>query len=77
MYRPFKTTVKFVDIDGRERRFEYAVSADSDTEAKSEIERRLWAQEIHGYTVESVIAATAAEAARMNLPAGCVQLLGF
>jgi hypothetical protein len=77
MYRPFKTTLKFVDTDGREQRLHYAVSADSDLEAKSEIERRLWGQEIHGYTVESVVAVTSAEAARLGLPAGCIQLLGF
>ncbi len=73
---PFKTTVKFIDIDGREQRLHYAVSADNDREAKSELERRLHGQEIHGYTVESVVAVTVAEAATLKLPAGCVQLLG-
>jgi hypothetical protein len=73
---PFKTTVKFVDLDGREQRLFYAVSADNDLEAKSELERRLHGQEIHAYTVESVVAVTVAEAARLKLPAGCVQLLG-
>jgi len=76
MYWPFKTTVLFVDGDGQEHRLRYAVSADNVIEARSQLERRLLGQEVHGYTVESVTAATVGEAANLKLPAGCVQLMG-
>jgi len=48
----------------------------SGKEAKSELERRLRAEELLGYIVEDVVAATDKEAAQLNLPDGCVQLLG-
>jgi hypothetical protein len=76
MYWPFKTTVVFVDGNGREQRLSYAVSADNGIKAKSQLERRLLGQEVRGYRVESVVAATVGEAANLRLPAGCVQLLG-
>jgi len=76
MYWPFKTTVKFTDGDGREQWLHYAVSADNSLEAREAIERRLFGQEVHGYTVEDVVAATVGEAAAFDLPPGCVQLLG-
>jgi hypothetical protein len=63
MYRPFKTTVKFATDDAQEIRLEYLVSAKSSTEAKSELERRLLGQEVFGYIVEKVVAATKQEAA--------------
>jgi hypothetical protein len=66
----------FVDGNGQKDRLSYAVSADNVIEARSQLERRLLAQEVHGYTVESVIAATVGEAANLKLPAGCVQLMG-
>jgi hypothetical protein len=75
MYRPFKTTVKFATDDAQVR-LEYLVSAKSSTEAKSELERRLLGQEVFGYIVEKVVAATKQEAAFFRLPSGCVQLLG-
>jgi hypothetical protein len=77
MYWPFKTTVKFVDDDGRVLRLQYAVSAANSLEAKGELERRFIGQEVFGYTIEKIKAATRQEAAAYNLPAGCVQLLGY
>ena len=58
MYWPFKTTVKFATDDAQEIRLEYLVSAKSSIEAKSELERRLLGQEVFGYIVEKVVAAT-------------------
>jgi hypothetical protein len=46
-------------------------------EAKCELERRFEALGIFGYTIETIVAATNREADRYNLPAGCVQLLGY
>ncbi len=76
MLWPFKTTVRIEGIGGKAPRVHYIVSAADDREAKSEIERRLREQEIYGYAVESVIAATVIEAEGLNLPARCVQLVG-
>ena len=39
--------------------------------------RRFEALGIFGYTIETIVAATNREADRYNLPAGCVQLLGY
>ena len=76
MYWPFKTTVKFATDDAQEIRLEYLVSANRSIGAKCELERRLIDQEVFGYIVEKVVAATTQEAAMFNLPSGCVQLLG-
>ena len=76
MYRPFKTTVKFKSDDGRDVRLQYLVSADNSIEAKCELERRFLNQEVFGYKIETIVAATFEEAAIFKLPAGCVQLLG-
>jgi hypothetical protein len=76
MHWPFKTTVKFTTDGAQEIRLEYLVSAKSSIEAKSELERRLLGQEVFGYIVEKVVAATKQEAAIFRLPSGCVQLLG-
>jgi len=76
MYRPFKTTVKFRSDDGRDVRLQYLVSADNSIEAKYELERRFLNQEVFGYKIERIVAATSEEAAVFKLPAGCVQLLG-
>ena len=75
MFWPFKTVIKFVDNSGREQRLCYAVSAKSSDEAQNEIKNRLFSQEIFGFTVEQVIAATTGEAREYDLPTGCVQLL--
>ena len=71
----FKTTIKFVSNDRQTRRLQYAVSAASAAAAKAELERRLLGQEVFGYQIENVVAATGAEAAQLNLPDGCVMLL--
>lgn len=77
MYSPFKTTVRFRGRhDQLDSRLEYLVSAGNCIEAKLELERRLLDQEMFGYKVESVVAATREEAAQFVLPAGCVMLLG-
>jgi len=77
MYWPFKTTIAFTNNDGGELRLTYAVSAGDMIEAKCELERRFETLSIFGYTIETIIAATNREANRYNLPAGCVQLLGY
>ena len=76
MHWPFKTTVKLTIDGAQEIRLEYLVSANSSIAAKCELERRLIDQEVFGYIVEKVVAATTQEAAMFNLPSGCVQLLG-
>jgi hypothetical protein len=75
MFWPFKTVIKFMDRNGREQRLCYAVSAKTSDEAKAEIKSRLLSQEIFGFTVEQVVAATIGEAREIDLPNGCVQLL--
>ena len=76
MYWPFKTTVKFTTDGAQEISLEYLVSANSSIAAKCELERRLIDQEVFGYIVEKVVAATKQEAAMFKLPSGCVQLSG-
>jgi hypothetical protein len=76
MQWPFKTTVRFAGRDGNMVRLQYAVSAMSESEAKRELEQRLFGQEVFGYVVEDIVAATGKEAAQLKLPAGCIQLLG-
>jgi hypothetical protein len=75
MLQAFKTTVKFTGLNGEAQRLHYAVSASGAAEATHEIERRLQGHEIYGYTVESVVAAKPPEAALLNVPDHCVQLL--
>lgn len=75
MFWPFKTVIKFVDGNGRVQRLCYAVSAKSGDEAQAQIKSRLLSQEIFGFTVEQVVAATIGEARDIDLPNGCVQLL--
>jgi len=75
VFWPFKTIIKFVDGSGREQRLCYAVSAKTCDEAKDAIQNRLFAQEIFGFTVEHVVAATIGEAREIDLPTGWVQLL--
>ena len=76
MFRPFLTTVKFQNEDGVVVRFEYAVSATDRDHAKSELKRHLLDQEVFGYEVEKVTAATSLEAMALKLPERCVMLLG-
>jgi hypothetical protein len=77
MYWPFKTTIAFRNDGGEECRLTYAVSAGDMIDAKCEMERRLNDLGIFSYTIETIVAATNREADRFNLPAGCVQLLGY
>jgi hypothetical protein len=76
MQWPFKTIVRFAGRDGNVVRLQYAVSASSGPEAKRELERRFLGQEVFGYIIENVVAASGQEAAQLNLPEGCIQLLG-
>jgi hypothetical protein len=74
MQVPFVTTVSFADRDGTVR-LQYAVSADSEREARSEIERRLINQEVYNYSIAEIRRATSSEAAELNLSAGSIKLL--
>jgi len=76
MFWPFFTTVKFKTKDGGVVRLQYAVSAVDRNYAKSELKRRIMKQEVFGYVVEKVIAATSLEALALKLPERCVMLLG-
>jgi hypothetical protein len=76
MFWPFLTTVKFKTADGGVVRLEYAVSATDRKHAKSELKRRFLDQEVFGYVVEKVTAATSLEAMALKLPERCVMLLG-
>jgi hypothetical protein len=62
MFWPFLTTVKFKTEDGGVVRLDYAVSAIDRNHAKSELKRRFLDQEVFGYVVEKVTAATSLEA---------------
>ena len=42
---------------------------------QNELERRLLDEKVSGYEIEHVVAATGAEAAQLNLPAGGFMLL--
>jgi len=76
MFWPFLTTVKFKTQDGGVVRLHYAVSAIDRNHAKSELKRRIMKQEVFGYVVEKVIAATSLEALALKLPERSVMLLG-
>ncbi len=76
MQWPFKTTISFAGCDGKVIRVQYAISAMSASEAKIELEQRLFDEEVFGYVVEEVVAATGQEAFQLKLPDNCVQLLG-
>jgi hypothetical protein len=75
MQWPFKTTVSFVAPYGKVVRVQYAVSAMSAAEAQIELQNRLLGEEVFGYLVEDVVAATGQEAFQLQLPDNCVQLL--
>lgn len=75
MFWPFLTTVRFKSRNGSVVRLEYAVSAADRGHARSELERRFLEQEVFGYTIEKVTAATSLEAMSLDLPAECVILL--
>ena len=74
MQWPFKTTVRYVQ-EHKTVRIQYAVCADNVTAAKRELLRRFTEQQMNGYEIEYVVAASGQEAARLNLPDDCVVLL--
>jgi hypothetical protein len=65
MQWPFKTTVRY-DRPETTVRVQYAVCADNYRAAKRELIRRLAQQEVEGYVIEQVVAATGREAAQLN-----------
>jgi len=71
----FVTTVSFADRDGSAVHLQYGVSAGSETEARSEIERRLINQELYNYSILEIRRATSVEAASLDLAAGSIKLL--
>ncbi len=75
MYLPFVTTVAVADRDGMKINLQYGVSAGSEREARSELERRLIHQELCGYSIVEIRPATSSEAQSLNLPAGAIKLL--
>jgi len=75
MQVPFMTTVSFADRDGMTIHMQYGVAADSEREARSELERRLINQEVYNYSISEIRRATSSEAESLNLPAGSIILL--
>jgi hypothetical protein len=75
MQVPFVTTVSFADRDGMTVDLHYGVAAQSEHEARSELERRLINQEIYNYSISEIRRATSSEAAELNLAAGSIILL--
>jgi hypothetical protein len=54
---------------------QYGVAAQSEREARSELQRRLINQEIYNYSISEIRPATSSEAQELNLPAGTIILL--
>jgi hypothetical protein len=75
MQVPYVTTVSFADRDGATVRLKYGVAAPSESEARSELQRRLINQEICNYSISEIRPATSSEAQELNLPAGSIILL--
>ena len=75
MQMPFVTTVSFADRDGTAVHLQYGVSVGSQTEARSEIERRLINQELYNYSILEIRRATSVEAASLDLAAGSIKPL--
>ena len=74
MQWPFKTTARYVQ-EHKTVRIQYAVCADNVAAARSELLRRFTEQQLNGYEIEYVVAATGQEAARLNLADNCVVLM--
>jgi hypothetical protein len=75
MQVPYVTTVSFADRDGVTVNLQYGVAAQSEREARSELQRRLINQEIYNYSISEIRPATSSEAQELNLPAGTIILL--
>ncbi len=75
MQVPYVTTVSFADRDGMTVNLQYGVAAQSEREARSELQRRLINQEIYNYSISEIRPATSSEAQELNLPAGTIILL--
>jgi hypothetical protein len=75
MQVPFVTTVSFASRDGMTVQLQYGVAAQTENEARSELQRRLINQEVHNYRISEVRRATSSEAESLNLPAGAIILL--
>ncbi|MGA8612652.1 MAG: hypothetical protein WB760_13195 [Xanthobacteraceae bacterium] len=72
---PFVSTVSFASRDGMTVRMQYGVSAASEREARSELQRRFLNQELFNYSIVEIRRATSDEAASLNLAAGSIRLL--
>jgi hypothetical protein len=72
---PFVTTVSFPDGEGMTVHLQYGVAAPSEREARSELQRRLFNQEVYNYSISEIRPATSSEAQELNLPAGGIILL--
>ncbi len=72
---PFVTTVAFADHDGKTAHLQYGVAADSEHQARSELERRFLNQELYKFSILEIRRATSSEAAALDLPAGGIKLL--
>jgi hypothetical protein len=72
--RSVPTTVRCVQ-EHKTVRIQYAVCADNVAAAKRKLLRRFTEQQVNGYEIEYVVAASGHEAARLNLPDDCVVLL--
>jgi hypothetical protein len=75
MQVPYVTTVSFADRDGVTVNLQYGVAAQSEREARNELQRRLINQEIYNYSISEIRPATSSEAQELNLPAGTIILL--
>jgi hypothetical protein len=75
MQVPYVTTVSFADRDGMTVNLQYGVAAQSEREARNELQRRLINQEIYNYSISEIRPATSSEAQQLNLPAGTIILL--
>ena len=72
---PFVTTVAFADHDGKTAHLQYGVSAGTEREARSELERRFLSQELYKFSILEIRRATLSEAAALNLSTGSIKLM--
>jgi hypothetical protein len=74
MQWPFKTTVRYAH-EYKTVRIQYAVCADNVAAAKRGLLRRFTEQQMNGYEIEYVVAASGQEAAQLDLPDDSIVLL--